>query len=166
MGPEGDLVSARLVRGCRCFGAWSGDVLAGYGWLSSGPEWIGELDLEIRPGAGEAYVWNCATLPDHRRKGVFRDIVAGLTALARAERLSRLWIGTVAVPAEKAVPQAGFAPVLHFSTEVLSGVRWLKVVAEEMVEPGLLAAGREVLAVGGRPLRLDTFMKRAEPRRH
>ncbi|HSS92420.1 MAG TPA: GNAT family N-acetyltransferase [Candidatus Dormibacteraeota bacterium] len=166
MGTEGNLVSARLARGCRCFGAWSGGVLAGYGWLSSGPEWIGELDLEIRPGAGEAYIWNCATLPDHRRKGVFRDIVAGLAALGRAERLSRLWIGTVALPAEKVVPEAGFAPVLHFSTEVLSGVRWLKVVAEERVEPGLLAAGREVLAVGGRPLRLDTFMKRAEPKRH
>jgi hypothetical protein len=34
------------------------------------------------------------------------------------------------------------------------------------VDPPLLAAGREVLGVGGRPLRLDTWMQRAQPRRH
>src|SRR4029077_20283925 len=44
MGAEGDLVAARLSRGCRCFGAWAGDELLGYAWLSTGPEWIGEVD--------------------------------------------------------------------------------------------------------------------------
>ncbi len=166
MGPDGDLVAARLARGCRCFGAWFGDDLAGYGWLSSGAEWIGEMDLEITPAAGEAYIWNCLTLPMHRRKGVFRALMVGIAARARDEGLSRVWIGSVAIPAEKAVPQVGFVPVLHFSSEVLSGIRWLKVRSETGVEPGLLAAGREVLAVGGRPLRLDTWMKRAQPRRH
>jgi GNAT superfamily N-acetyltransferase len=166
MGPEGDLVAARLSRGCRCFGAWAGDVLMGYGWLSRSPEWIGEVDLEIRPGDGEAYVWNCVTLPAHRRQGVFGGMVAGIAAWARIEGLSRLWIGSVAIPAERAVPRAGFVPVLHFSSEVLSGIRWLKVRSEPDVDPGLLAAGREALAVGGRPLRLDTWMVRAQPRRH
>jgi hypothetical protein len=93
-------------------------------------------------------------------------MVSGIAARAQTERLSRLWIGSVAIPAEKAIPRAGFAPVLHFSSEVLSGIRWLKVRSEAGVDPGLLAAGREVLAVGGRPLRLDTWMKRAQPRRH
>jgi GNAT superfamily N-acetyltransferase len=166
MGSDGDLVAARLARGCRCFGAWAGDDLLGYGWLSSGPEWIGEVDLEIKPGDGEAYIWNCVTLPAHRRTGVFGAMVAGIAARARTDGLSRLWIGSVALPAEKVIPRAGFAPVLHFSSEVLSGIRWVKVRSEGGVDPGLLAAGREVLAVGGRPLRLDTWMKRAQPRRH
>jgi GNAT superfamily N-acetyltransferase len=166
MGPDGDLVAARLARGCRCFGAWAGDDLLGYGWLSSGPEWIGEVDLEIRPGDREAYIWNCVTLPPHRRQGVFGAMVAGIAARARTEGLSRLWIGSVAIPAEKVIPRAGFAPVLHFSSELLSGIRWVKVRSDTEVEPDLLAAGREVLAVGGRPLRLDTWMKRAQPRRH
>lgn len=166
MGPDGDLVRARLSRGCRCFGAWLGEELAGYGWLSSGREWIGEVDLEIRPATGEAYIWSCVTVPAHRRKGVFRAVIAGIAARARGEGLSRVWIGSVTLPAEKAVPQVGFAPVLHFSSEVLSGIRWLKVRAEPDVESGLLAAGREVLSIGGRPLRLDTWMVRAQPRRH
>jgi GNAT superfamily N-acetyltransferase len=166
MGPEGDLVGTRLARGCRCFGAWMDNDFAGYGWLSIGPEWIGELDLEIRPAGGEAYLWNCLTLPTHRRRGVFRALMSGTAARAKTEGLSRLWIGSVALPAEKAVPQVGFVPVLHFSSEVLSGIRWLKVRSVPGVEPRLLAAGRDVLAIGGRPLRLDTWMKRAEPRRH
>jgi GNAT superfamily N-acetyltransferase len=166
MGSDADLVAVRLARGCRCFGAWVGKDFAGYGWLSTGPEWIGELDLEIRPAGGEAYLWNCVTLPEQRRKGVFRALIAGVAARARAERMSRLWIGSVALPAEKAVPQAGFVPVLHFASEVLSGIRWLKVRSVPEVEIELLASAREVMAIGGRPLRLDTWMKRAEPRRH
>ena len=69
MGPEGDLVAARLARGCRCFAVWMDGQVAGYGWLSTGPEWIGELGLEIRPPVGEAYIWNCVTLPAHRLRG-------------------------------------------------------------------------------------------------
>jgi GNAT superfamily N-acetyltransferase len=166
MGSDGDLVAKRLARGCRCFGAWAGTDFAGYGWLSTGPEWIGELDLEIRPTGREAYLWNCVTMPEHRRKGVFRALIAGVAAKAQTEGLSRLWIGSVALPAEKAVPEVGFVPVLHFSSEVLSGIRWLKVRSVPDVDPNLLAAARDVLAIGDRPLRLDTWMKRAEPRRH
>jgi hypothetical protein len=97
---------------------------------------------------------------------VFGAMVVGIAARARAEGLTRLWIGSVAIPAEKVIPRAGFAPILHFSSELLSGIRWVKVRSEAGAEPGLLAAGRDVLAVGGRPLRLDTWMKRAQPRRH
>ena len=166
MGPEGDLALSRLDRGCRCFGAWLGGDLAGYGWLSSGPEWIGEVDLEIAPASGEAYVWNCVTLAPQRRKGVFQAVMLGVAAQARIEKMSRLWLGSVAIPAERAVPRAGFVPLLRFSSEVLSGIRWLKVRAEPDADPELLAAAREVLAIGGRPLRLDSWMQRAEPRRH
>ena len=72
MGADGDLVESRLARGCRCFGAWLDDGLAGYGWLSTKPEWIGELELEIAPGDGEGYIWNCFTLEQQRRRGVLR----------------------------------------------------------------------------------------------
>src|SRR5260370_1757099 len=84
-------------------------------------EWIGEVDLEIRPGEGEAYIWNCVTLPAHRRQGVFGAMVAGIAPGARTEALSRFWLGGVALPAEKGLPRARFAPVPHFSTAVLSG---------------------------------------------
>jgi GNAT superfamily N-acetyltransferase len=161
MGAEGDLVAARLARGCRCFGAWLDDELVGCGWLSTKPEWIGELELEIKPGVGEGYIWNCFTLPDHRRRGVLRELVTRIRARAREEGLSRLWIGSVAIPAEKAFGPSGFTPALAFASAVIAGYRWLQVRPAAGAEPALVAAAHQVIAVPpGRFLRLS------RPRRH
>jgi GNAT superfamily N-acetyltransferase len=166
MGPEGHLVATRFARGCRCFGARVGGELVAYGWLSTANEWIGEVELEIRPGSNEGYIWNCATRPEHRRKGYFRAIVKAITAQARTEGLTRLWIGSEQIPAAKAIAQAGFAPSILFTSVWLSGMRWLRVRPADSVDPGLLMAAREVLSIGGRPLRLGASMKRAERRSH
>ena len=166
MGPEGDLVALRLARGCRCFAARLGREVVAYGWLTTASEWIGEVELEIRPGSNEAYIWNCATLPEHRRKGYFRAVVKTIVAKARTEGLTRLWIGSLEIPASKAVAQAGFVPAIRFTSVWMSGVRWLRVRPADGVDPGLLTAAREVMALGGRPLRLGSSMKRAERRTH
>ena len=97
----------RLARGCRCYAAFEGDSVVGYGWLSTGPEWIGELQLLITPGSSEGYVWNCVTLPEHRRRGVYRSILARLPELARRDGLHRLWTGSVAIPGTSMI---GFLP--------------------------------------------------------
>jgi GNAT superfamily N-acetyltransferase len=115
MGEEGSLVQVRLGRGCRCFVVLLGEAVAGYGWLSSGPEWIGELGLEFRPPPTEAYLWNCVTLPAHRYQGCFRALLGNVLAAAAGEGLKRLWIGSVDGGAESAVEDAGFRPVLHIS---------------------------------------------------
>ena len=125
MGPDGDLVAKRMARGCRCFAVWIEESLAGYGWLSTGPEWIGEIQLELKPGPGEGYIWNCVTIPHHRRKGVFGSLVAGIRHLAWRDGLKRLWIGSVAIPAEKALAPLGFVPALRFQTFEVAGRRLL-----------------------------------------
>ena len=161
MGPDGDLVEARLARGCRCFGAWLGDELAGYGWLSTKPEWIGELELKISPGVGEGYIWNCFTLSHQRRRGVLRALLAALMARADQEGFTRLWIGSVAIPAEKAFAPSGFTPALVFASEVIAGYRWLQVRPAAGTDPALVAAAHQAIAVpAGRFLRLS------RPRRH
>jgi ribosomal protein S18 acetylase RimI-like enzyme len=113
MGPEGDLVALRLRRGCRCFAAWDADSILGYGWLSTGPEWIGEVGLELTPGPGEAYIWNCVTLPEHRLRGVFRGVVAAICEQAQAEGLRRVWIASLRGTAEAALRPPGFEPALR-----------------------------------------------------
>lgn len=113
MGREGDLVALRLRRGCRCFAAWEGEAVLGYGWLSTGPEWIGEVGLELTPGPGEAYIWNCVTLPAHRFRGVFRGLVTGICEQARREGLRRLWIASLRGTAEAALRPPGFQPALR-----------------------------------------------------
>lgn len=156
----------RLARGCRCFAARLGGEVVAYGWLSTDTEWIGEVELEISPGSGEAYIWNCATHPAHRRKGLFRAVVNAIAAQAVAEGRNRLWIGTVDVPAAKAIYQAGFLPALRFTTVWMYGVRWLRVSPAPGVDTTALDAAREVMSIAGRPLRIGSSMKRAERRRH
>jgi GNAT superfamily N-acetyltransferase len=161
MGEEGDLVEVRLARGSRCFGAWLDGELAGYGWLSTQREWIGELELEIRPHDGEGYVWNCFTLSSQRRRGVLRSLLAGIRARAREEGMTRLWIGSVAIPAERAFGPSGFTPALVFASELIAGYRWLQVRPAPGADPELVASAHHV--VGAPPGR---FLRQSHPRRH
>ncbi len=127
MGPEADLVEPRLARGSRCFAVMVDGSVGGYGWLSTGPEWISEIQLEMIPRPGEGYIWNCATVAAHRRRGVFRSVIVGISEAARREGLRRLWIGSVAIPAEKAVGPSGFRPALRFAAVSFAGLHALRV---------------------------------------
>jgi GNAT superfamily N-acetyltransferase len=140
---------------------WLGDELAGYGWLSTKPEWIGELELTITPRPGEAYIWNCFTLEDFRRRGVLRALIASIRARAHDEGFNRLWIGSVAIPAEKAFGPSGFTPVLGFSSGLIAGYRWLQVAQPVGVDPALAEAAHHAVGVpSGR------FLRWSHQRRH
>ncbi len=153
MGADGDLVALRLRRGCRCFAAWEGGTVLGYAWLSAGPEWIGEVGLEIRPGPAEAYIWNCVTLPPHRLRGVFRSLVAAICEQARSEGLRRLWIASLLGTAERALRPPGFEPAVRIRRrgEDLD----LEPGADVLVRDGLSVLGidRGVPLRAGRPRR-------------
>lgn len=110
-----------------------------YGWLSTSTEWIGELGLEISPAVGEGYIWNCLTLPEHRRQGHYRALLEGIVAWARGEGLERLWIGSIEDPAEKADTDAGFVTVLSFTVRRFAGVRWLAARSDPRADPQLVA---------------------------
>ena len=159
MGRDGDLVEQRLARGCRCFVATLDEQLAGYGWLSTGPEWIGELQLEIRPDKLEGYIWNCVTLEPVRRRGVFTSLLHGITAHARAGGIGRLWIGSVAIPAEKALPTAGFRPALRFDSMSLGPFNWMRVSPVEDLDLSIEAMKALRVRPGAR-------LRRARVRRH
>lgn len=159
MGAEGELVAGRLARGCRCVAACVDGTVAGYGWLATGPEWIGEVGLELRPAPGEAYVWNCVTLEGWRRRGVFRSLLLAIVAAARAEGLARLWIGSLGdAPAIAAVVDAGFAPVLVVENRCLAGWRLATAHAAPGASAEAVAAARRSLgalpAFGRQPARV------------
>ena len=146
MGADGDLVASRFDRGCLCYAVWIDGAVAGFGWLSRGPEWIGELQLEIKPRERETYIWNCVTLPEHRRRGVFRSLVAGMSAAARRLGANRVWIGSVDIPAERALAPLGFRPALYFSVATIAGLHLMRVSGS--ADAALAAHGSEVLGVG------------------
>jgi GNAT superfamily N-acetyltransferase len=159
MGPDGDLAAARLARGCLCFATWIGGSLAGYGWLSTGPEWIGELQLEIKPREREGYIWNCVTLPEHRQRGVFRSLVAGISLAARRLGRQRLWIGSVAIPAEKALAPIGFEPALRFDSMTVAGLHVMRVWRD--ADRDLAADASSILGVHP-----GLMIRANRPRRH
>ena len=160
MEAESVLVPGRLARGSRCFGAWAGHELVGYGWLSTKSEWIGELELEIGLPPGEAYIWNCVTLARHRRKGIFRSVVTAIVAQAYKEGLARLWIASLASVGGNTIQQAGFQPVLRFDSAKRLGVYWLRVRPAQGVDADLLASAREAVAMkGGLSVRRSTIRR-------
>jgi GNAT superfamily N-acetyltransferase len=161
MESESGLVPGRLARGSRCFGAWVGHELVGYGWVSTKSEWIGEVELEIGLPAGEAYIWNCVTLARHRRKGVFRSVVNAVVGEAQKEGLARLWIASIVGVGGKTIQQAGFQPALRFDARKMLGMHWLRVRPAEGVDPDLLASARKAVSVKG-PL----LVRRSITRRH
>lgn len=150
MGEEGDLVQERLRRGCRAFLLRRGSEVAAYGWLTAGPEWIGEIGLEIVPGADEAYLWNCVTLPEHRLQGLFKRLVVHVAAAVKEEGYARLWIAGLAGTAERALEYASFRRIAEI-TPMAERAGWFQV------EP----AGVPVLGLGD----ASTFAAGA-PRRH
>jgi hypothetical protein len=166
MGPDGDLAGPRLDRGCRAFAGWRDGGLVAFGWLSTGPEWIGELGLEIRPATGEGYIWNCVTLAPHRRQGHFQALLRCLAAHAHGEGLSRLWIGSIDAVGAGALLAAGGTPVLRFTIRKLPWFRRLAVWDAEEAEPGLVRAGRRSVFAGGAPVLGGSVLGRADGRRH
>lgn len=159
MGPEGDLVERRLARRCRCFVVWIEGAIGGYGWLSTSAEWVGELQVEIAPRRGEGYVWNCVTVAEHRRKGIFRSLLLGISDLARRDGLTRLWIGSVNIPAERAVAPSGFRPALHFTSMTIAGLHAMRVINP----PGSPLALEAQAVLGVRP---GWTIRRSHSRRH
>lgn len=166
MGAEGDRVAKRMQRGCRCFAAEIGAEIVGYGWVSMATEWIGETQLEIRPARGEAYVWNCVTLPAHRRKGVFGAVLRAIKAELKGDGLSRVWIGSVEDPAQAAIHGAGFVPVMRLDATSRWGFRWLRVRPAYKADPQLVPAASLALGSRGVPLGSGFYLRWAEIRRH
>src|SRR5205823_14110678 len=107
----------------------------------------------------EGYTWNCVTLREHRRRGVFRSLVRGISVAARDSGLTRMWIGSVAIPAEKALGRTGFEPALRFESVTMAGVHAMRV--RQVQNPTLVADATSVLGV-----RPGLMIRGSRPRRH
>lgn len=130
----------RLSSGRRCYTAWVGSQLAGYGWVSFGGEDVGELGLHLQLQPCEAYVWDCYTLPAFRGKRVYPALLAWILRELNNERLCWVWIGADMdnIPSQQGIDRAGFMRVadLLIGQEVSQRIMWLEGypgVAESLV---------------------------------
>lgn len=101
---------ARLAQGHECYIAYLGDEPAAYGWVARRQATVGELQLEFALGPKTAYLWDFATLPAWRGRGIYPHL---LQAILHAEAAQQFWI--MHAPENRAsargIRRAGFAPV-------------------------------------------------------
>jgi GNAT superfamily N-acetyltransferase len=69
-------------------------VPVGYGWAASRRASIGELGLDFPIPAGNCYLWDFATLPAWRGRGIYPRLLQAILVREAAEA-DRFWIGHV-----------------------------------------------------------------------
>ena len=114
MGLEGKAsVLERFSGGRRCYVTCIDGAIAGYAWVSLKEEWISELGMSLLLAPGDAYIWDCGTLPAYRGQGLYPALLVYIQSSLRTEGLSRVWIGadTDSVPSQKGIARAGFRPI-------------------------------------------------------
>ncbi len=107
------VVLQRFASGRHCYIARIEGTLATYGWITYDEEGIGELGLNIRLKAGEAYIWNCATLPVYRGLRLYPALLLHIVGELHHHGLHRVWIGTDTdnLPSQSGIVLAGFQPI-------------------------------------------------------
>ena len=107
-------IARRFERGKHCYvGLLAGEIVT-YGWVTFDEEHIGELGLTIRLRAGEAYIWDCATLPAYRGQRLYPALLAYMLRSLAAAGLRSIWLGTDMdnIPSQKGVALIGFQPIV------------------------------------------------------
>ena len=115
---DADEVLSRLEQNRRCFVAWHGEEIASYCWTSMQHEYVGEMERDLNLLDGEAYIWNCATLPRYRRQGLYTALLAYIQTRLAEDGMERAWIGADLgnVPSHRAFDSTGFRPAAALAT--------------------------------------------------
>lgn len=145
---ESGEIRRRFAAGSRCFVARGDDGrVAGYGWVSRGEERIGELERTLRMAPDEAYIWDCATLPPYRHRGVYTALLLAMAEALRSEGARRLWIGAARGnrPSLRGFARAGFQPVASVAFLRALGLRRFSLRAEPDAPSALVAEARRAL---------------------
>jgi ribosomal protein S18 acetylase RimI-like enzyme len=108
-------VLQRFRTGRRCYIARVENKLVAYGWISVNEEAIGELGLSMHLNEGEAYIWDCGTLPAYRGQRLYPALLAYMLAELQQAGFQRVWIGTDAdnLSSQSGVIIVGFVPVVE-----------------------------------------------------
>lgn len=101
---------ARLRDGHHAYLASLDGRTVGYGWAATRQASIGEVGLSFALPRAERYLWDFATLPEYRGRGIYPRL---LQAILRMEAAARAWIlhAPENQPSGRGITRAGFRPV-------------------------------------------------------
>jgi GNAT superfamily N-acetyltransferase len=116
-------VAARIAENHRPYLARLSEKPVAYGWVAGAGATIGELGVAFTLPRGDRYLWDFATLPDWRGRGIYPHLLHGIIAAESAMGATRLWI--IHAPENPAsargIVKAGFAPVGDLSFRATGG---------------------------------------------
>jgi ribosomal protein S18 acetylase RimI-like enzyme len=137
-------ITKRLESGRQCYAAWVNGQIAAYGWVSIVEEDIGELNLRIKLLPGEAYIWDCATLPAFREKLLYSALLVYILGELRAQNLCRAWIGADSdnLASQKGMARAGFHHVADLVIERVLAMRQVWVMGLPGVAESIVTEAR------------------------
>jgi len=137
-------ITRRLESGRQCYAAWVDGQVVAYGWVSFDYEDIGELNLRIKLLPGEAYIWDCATLPAFRQRLLYSALLNYILGELRAQNLCRAWIGADYdnVASQKGMERAGFHHVADLVIERVLAMRQVWVIGLPEVPESMVAEAR------------------------
>jgi len=148
MGVAPARVASRLALGKRCYVAEVAGQIASYGWATLGHEEVPELERAVHPAPGEAYVWDCFTLPEHRGRGLVRAVLRQMAVDLLPLGLWRAWAVILAEnrSSQRAFLAAGFIQVADVTYLRLLVLRRLQLRAHPEAPAHLVDAARRLLA--------------------
>ena len=134
----------RFESGRRCYAAWVEGKLAAYGWVSLDEEFIGELSLRIKLVQGEAYIWDCATLPEFRNQRLYSALLVHIIGELRSEGLCRAWIGADLdnEASQRGISNAGFHHVADLVVSRVLAMRLVYVQGQPGIPEHIIAEAR------------------------
>ncbi len=118
--------------------------VAAYGWVSLEEEDIGELNLRIKLLRGEAYIWNCVTLPSFREQLLYSALLIYILGQLHAQNICRVWIGADLdnVISQRGIARAGFHHVADLLIERVLALRQVWVTGLPGVPEAIVAEAR------------------------
>ena len=136
----------RFETGRRCYIAKVENKIAAYGWVSFHEEFVGELNLRLKLLPGEAYIWNCVTLPAFRRNHLYSALLTYILADLNTEQLQRVWIGADfdKIPSQKGIARAGFQYIADLVVARVLALRQVWMQGRPAGPEDLVAQARRV----------------------
>ena len=145
--PSPEPILQRLQSGRRCFSLQAGGQIAAYGWVTRGAECVGELEREFHLHDGEAYIWDCGTVPAWRRQGCYSALLSHSIHQLRGEGIQRIWIGASRLnqPSVQGIASAGFRPVVDITYCRCYRLTLMWIYQARSAQNPLLAAAYRIL---------------------
>jgi ribosomal protein S18 acetylase RimI-like enzyme len=145
-GDPSHITLKRFERGRDCYAAWVGDRIAAYGWVSFDEEYVGELRLTLRFLPGEAYIWDCVTVPAFRRNHLYSALLVFILGELRRQAVQRVWIGADLdnIPSQRGIDRAGFRRIADLLIAYYPDRRVLWVEGYPAVQDRLVERARRI----------------------